>query len=157
MSRIYTVPLFPQAVTTAQDLFEVQSGSAKVTRIVRWEVSQYSEVGDTQEEGLTLIVRKEVDTTGSGGTTVTPTRADQGDPNFSGTCKVGNTTKAGGSPDVSKRFAVHNWNVRVPFEKVYLPEDRPVLSPSERLVIEIYQNPADSITIGGVIVIEEIG
>lgn len=157
MPRQYTATLFPQAVTASQDLFEVVSGSAKITRIIGIHLSQSTELGDTAEEQLTIMVRKQVDSSGSGGTTVIPGRMDQGDPNFSGTVEVGNTSKAGGSPDVSTRIGIHNWNIRAPLDIIYLPDMRPVLSPGERLVVELYQNPSDSITIGGYIEFEEIG
>jgi hypothetical protein len=48
-------------------------------------------------------------------------------------------------------------NIRVPFEKVFTPETRPVLSPSRRWTLELATTPADSITMSGYVIFEEIG
>jgi hypothetical protein len=40
---------------------------------------------------------------------------------------------------------------------VWTPETRPILSPSRRLTVELVNAPADSITMSGTILFEEIG
>jgi hypothetical protein len=49
------------------------------------------------------------------------------------------------------------WNIRVPLQQVYMPESRPVISPGNRWTLELESTPADSITISGTVLLEEIG
>ena len=50
-----------------------------------------------------------------------------------------------------------NWNIRVPYQLIVPPEMCIELTGSRRLTVELATTPADSITVSGVIYVEEFG
>ena len=50
-----------------------------------------------------------------------------------------------------------SFNVMAGLDRVFTPEQRIVISPSGRVIVELQTAPADSLTMSGVVVIEEIG
>lgn len=160
MGRIYTAAFKDTAVTAAQDFFEIASPSDASTVIHSWCVSQKTETGDAAEEMLLLTTNRGVGsvTSGSGGATVTPQPVSDGDPAYGGTVERNNTTiLAVGSGTLETELEVHAWNIRVPYQQIYTPETRPVISPSNRWTLELETAPADSVTISGFVVFEEVG
>lgn len=155
MGRIYTAVFSSVAVTAQQDFFEVNAPSDACVAIHDVHISQSTEVGDTGEEGLAILIKRGATTSGSGGSAPTAQPLEFGDPAFGGTVEVNNTTKA--TAGTIATLWSGNMNVRVPFDKVWTPETRPMLSPSQRLTVELATTPADSITMSGTITFEEIG
>jgi hypothetical protein len=158
--RLYTAVFKAIAVTALQDLFEIKSPSDAVTVIHSWTLTQTTEVGDAQEEMLLLTTNRGVGavTSGSGGASVTPQPIADGDPAYGGAVERNNTTQvAVGSGSLETDLEVYGWNIRVPFVKVYTPEERPVISPGNTWTLELETAPADSVTISGTITFEEIG
>lgn len=155
MSGIYTVQFTGVAVTAQQDFFEIVAHSSKQCVLLGWGLSQSTEVGDTAEEGLSIIVKSGQTTSGSGGSAPTPVVTD-----FSGgasgfTCEVNNTTKASAGTIVS--HYPYNWNIRVPLDVIYPEQFQLIFGAGRRLTIELGTTPADSITLSGYAVIQEIG
>lgn len=160
MGRFYTATFKSTAVTAAQDLFEIAGPTDAVTIIHSWTVSQSTETGDAAEEMLILTTNRGVGTvtSGSGGATVTPQPISDGDPAYGGTVERNNTTVlAVGTGTLETDLEVLVWNVRVPFQQIYTPETRPVISPGNRWTLEMESTPADSITMSGTVVFEEVG
>lgn len=160
MARMYTATFKSIAITAAQDLFEILAPADAIVRIHDWTITQSTETGDAAEEMLILTTNRGVGsvTSGSGGGTVTPQPVEDGDPAFGGTVERNNTTiMAVGSGTLETDLEVHSWNVRVPYQKIYTPETRPVISPSNRWTLELETAPADSVTVHGTITFEEIG
>ena len=155
MGRIYTVQFTDVAVTAQQDLFEIVAPADAVVAIHDIHLSQNTEVADAAEEQLLLLLKSGQTTSGSGGTTPTAVPKEFGDAAFGGTTEVNNTTKASVGTIVT--HYPWNWNVRVPFDRIFTPETRPILSPSRRATLELAKTPADSITMSGSITFEEIG
>lgn len=155
MGRIYRVPFNAVAVTAQQDLFEITAASNKPCRIHAWMVTQSSEVGDAQEEGLNLVIKRgnSSTTSGSGGTAPTPVPQNPNDSAAGFSAEVNNTTKMSGGTITLEE--PHCWNVRAPHLMVYTPETRPVILPGERKTLELATTPADSITMSGFMIIEE--
>lgn len=156
MSKIYSVIFNGVAVTAQQDLFEVTASSTRPCRLLGFEISQSTEVGDAQEEGLSVLVKRGATTSGSGGSAPTPNpmESNQGASGF--VAEVNNTTKA--TTGTILTLHATNWNVRnTPCSWFYTPETCPYLAPSERLTIELATTPADSITMSGTLWVEEIG
>lgn len=158
MSRLFTCS-WSSAQTVQQDFFELLSPSAKSVRLHAIELEQTSEVGDAQEEGLAIILKRGVGsvTTGSGGTTPTAVPLDAGDTAYGGTVKINNTTKMVAGSGTISTLANWAWNVRVPFLKLFTPELRPIIKGGDRFTIELATTPADSITFSATIWFEEIG
>ena len=155
MGRIYTAQFNGVAVAAQQDLFEIVAPADAIVVIHDLEISQLSDVKDAEEEMLLLLMKSGSTTSGSGGSAPTAIPKELGDAAFGGTVEANNTTKASVGTIVT-HYAWH-WNVRVPFQKIWTPETRPILSPSRRGTIELATTPADSITMGGTITFEEIG
>lgn len=157
MGRMYSVPFAAVAVTAQQDFFEVTAATGKPCIVHSIEIEQTTEVGDTMEEGLSILLKRgtSATTSGTGGTTPTPPPQSSTDAAAGFTSDVNNTTKmSGGTITTLRAWA---WNVRIPFFKVFTPETRPVIAPGERLTVELATTPADSITINGTMMVEEIG
>ena len=156
MGRIYTLPLVSTAVTVALDLAEILTAATHICIVHTIEVSQLTEVQDAAEEMLQLTFKTGQTTSGSGGNTgVTPIPRLLGDAAHGMTVESFNTTKATAGTIVG--HGVWNWNVRIPFEKIFTPELRIVIPPSTRATLELVGAPADSITIAGQLMIEIIG
>lgn len=155
MGMIYTVSFTAVAVTAQQDLFEWVAPSDACV-VVHWvRLSQSTEVGDAQEEGLSLLFKRGQTTSGSGGSSATPVPTEAGFAAAGGTYEVNNTTKATAGTIVT--LHPENWNVRAQNDWLATPETRFVLSPGIRGTLELATTPADSITMSGVAYIEEFG
>jgi hypothetical protein len=160
MGRMYSGTFKSIAVTAAQDFFELLAPSDATLVIHEWTLCQTTEVADAQEEMLLLTTNRGIGsvTSGSGGGTITTLPLSAGDAAFGGTLERNNTSQmAVGSGTLNADLEVYAWNIRIPFQKTYTPETRPVVSPSNRWTLELETTPADSITIHGTIIFEEIG
>lgn len=155
MPRLYTVVFSGVAVTAQQDFFEITGPSDAITVLHDWILTQSTEVGDAMEEGLSILVKRGSTSSGTGGSTPTPSPVEFGDAAYGGVTDVNNTAKASGGTIVT--MGSYNWNVRVPFQMIYTPETRPIISPSQRLTIELATTPADSITVSGTATFSEYG
>lgn len=155
MSGVYTVQFNGVAVTAQQDFFELTASSTKPIVILALSLSQSTEVGDAQEEGLSILLKSGQTTSGTGGTAPTPVSTDSSGSAASFTAEVNNTTKASVGTIVT--HAAWNWNVRVPFDVVFTPEQQLIMAASRRCTIELGTTPADSITVSGTIWVQEIG
>lgn len=154
--RFYDLPITPTAVTVAVDLVEILTAASHVCIIHVIELSQSTETKDAEEEMLTLAWKMGQTTSGSGGNTgVTPIPQLIGDSAHGMTIETFNTTKASAGTIVTKK--IWDWNIRIPFEKVFTPETRLFIPPSTRCTLELVSTPTDSVTIGGQIVLEVIG
>jgi hypothetical protein len=156
MGRIYRLPLVRTAVTAAVDLAEILTAATHICVIHEIEVSQSTDVKDAEEEMLQLAWKSGQTTSGSGGNgSVVAIPNLLGDAAHGMTLETFNTTKASAGTIVT--HALWDWNVRIPFLKVFTPETRLIIPPSTRATLELVAAPADSITIGGQIVLEVIG
>lgn len=155
MSRMYTVSFTGVAVTAQQDFFEVTAAAGKNCRIRALYLSQSTEVGDTQEEGLSIILKSGATTSGSGGSAPTPTPTNVTDAAAGFAAEVNNTTKANTGTIVTHH--ADNWNVRMPYQLIIPPEWCVELTGSRRFTVELGTTPADSITCSGTLYVEEFG
>lgn len=153
--RIYRIPFVDIAVTAVQDFFEVVSASTKVTVIKELHLYQSSDVGDAAEEMLRVAIKSGSTTSGSGGASVTPVPSNLGDAAFAGTAERNNTTQAtSGTIVTHEAFA---FNIRAGFVRIFTPEVEIVLAPSARATVELLAAPTDSLTMSGVLIVEELG
>lgn len=158
MSRLYQIPIAFTAQTAQVDLFELTAASGKPCLIHEIKLYQSTELGDAQEEQLTLKLKRASGsvTSGSGGTAPTPVPLDQNDAASGLTAEVNNTTKlAVGSGTITDE-RLFSWNVRMPFEQIFTPETRPYIASGEKKVLELTTTPADSVTMGGYVLVEEL-
>lgn len=155
MGRMYSATFTAVAVTAAQDLFEIVAPADAVVVLHSLYLGQSTELGDAAEEQLRVAIKSGQTTSGSGGSTVTPAPLALGDAAFGGTVEANNTTKASTGTIVTHH--ADSWNVRGPYQLIFTPETRKVLSPSARMTVELVAAPADSITLEGTVYFEEIG
>ncbi len=156
MGRMYNLPLARTAVTVAVDLAEILTAATHICVIHAIEITQSTDVADAAQEMLQLSWKSGQTTSGSGGNaSVTPIPILIGDAAHGMTVETFNTTKASAGTIVTHK--VWDWNIRVPFLYVFAPEQRLVIPPSTRATLELVSALADSVTIGGQIVIEIIG
>ncbi len=158
MGRVYTAELNLSSAITAQvDIFEVLAASGKPYQILGFELGQSSEVGDTQEEMLVMVLKRVTGapTSGSGGGTSTFYPINPNDTAAGATIETANTTKlTGGTATNLKRFS---WNVRGTCLYVPIPEARITIDAGTRAVWELVTTPADSVaSMVGWIEIEEL-
>lgn len=152
MGRMYSISFEEVAVTAAQDLFEVVAAADSVVLLHALYLSQSSEEADAQAEMLPLLIHRG-STSGSGGSTPTPAPMNLGDAAFGGTAEANNTTQS------TEGTFIHadSWNVQIPYQLIWTPEMRPVISPSGRIIVELQAAPADSVTMNGTLYVEELG
>lgn len=156
---MYKVSVAPVAFTVAADLLEILAPTDAAVIVHSWEVWQTTELGDAAEEILTLEEVRGIGTvtSGSGGTTPTAQPVEDGETAFGGAIEASNTTRLAAGTGTLETVDRHGWNVRMPKEKIYLPEERPVISPGNRWTLSLSAAPADSVSVGVRAVIQELG
>ena len=149
MGRMYTVQFTGVAVTAQQDFFEIVAAAGKTCKIRGVMLSQSTEVGDAQEEGLSILFKSGSTTSGSGGSAPAPVPTNVNDAAAGFTAEANNTTKASVGTIVT--HVADNWNVRMPYMWM-MPEEMCVqLTGGRRFTLELGTTPADSITMSGYI------
>lgn len=142
------------AATVETDLFELNVASDCVVILHSLFLGQTTDMGDAAAEALKLQFIKGYSTSGSGGSSLTPTPMQTGFPAAGSTMERNNSTVANTGTAVILHQDV--WNIQLPYQWRPTPEERIALSPSQRLVIRL-PAPADSITLSATLVFEELG
>lgn len=153
---VYSAVFAAVAVSAAQDVFEIVAPAT--SRVVLREVrlGQYSDAGDAEAELLSVTFLRGHTTTGSGGAAVTPANlmGVTGSTAAVSTVARNNTTVATGGSPVT--LLADSFHVAAGFRWYPAPEEQITLEPSQRFVVRI-SAPADSITLNGTLVFQEIG
>lgn len=155
LGMMYTAQFNGVAVSAQQDLFELTAPSDAVVVVHQVVLTQSSDVGDAQEEGLSILMKRGATTSGSGGSAVTPAALQHGFPAAGTAVERSNTTKASSGTIVT--LHAEAWNIRAPLVWLPPPELRIVLSPSQRFTVELATTPNDSITMNATLYFEELG
>lgn len=150
MGRFYTVTLPETAITAAADLFEITAATDKPVRIWGWNISQDTDVGDAAEEVLQLQLKRGI-TPGSGGASITPVSMDANGAAAGATCTNRTTAHTGGSIIIQ-----HGWNIRTVEDHWFIPEAAPTIGADDDPVVLWMSAPADSITVSGSLILEEL-
>jgi hypothetical protein len=155
MGRMYTINLAPTAFTVAADLCEISPADDLPVLIHGFRVWQTTEVGDAQEENITLSWIRGHTASGSGGSAATPVPKNHRDAAAGMAAEVGNTTAAN-TGTTTTPYAT-GWNVRAPLEVTFAPEQRIRTDQGNTtIVLRMGAAPADSITIGCSVDVEEL-
>lgn len=158
MSRIYQV-LIPFVSQTAQiDFFELTAGAEKPCLIHEIYLANSSDAKDAEEEMLGLMLKRASGsvTSGSGGTAPTPVPINPDDAAAAFAAEVNNTTKLAVGTGTITNERAYAWNIRMPFHMIFTPETRPKIKGGEKKVLELTTTPADAITMGGYVIVEEL-
>jgi len=155
MGQIYDGIFTDIAVVALQDFFEILADTDNAISVHGWEIFQITDVGDAEEEILRIETVRGIGSTSSNGTAITPHAKEDG---FAAPGAVvernGTTRMTGGTLEILETFG---WNIRIPFEKIYTPETRPIITPGDRWTLSLPTAPSDSLTTSGKVTFEEIG
>lgn len=157
------------SVSATQDLFSLELYQAVPVRfhsLFLYNVG--ADVGDAAEEMLRLQIlwMGATFTGGTGGSTADPVAVEMqsGNPgrNTFTTVEVNNTGLATTTGTTVPR-GVGGWNIRMPFERIWTPETRPLFTYDADnggdavAVVRLLSTPADAISMSGELTFEEIG
>jgi hypothetical protein len=155
MGRVYSVQFENVEITAAQDFFEVSPADDKPVKLLGLFLSQSTEVGDSAEEMLRIQVIRGHSTSGSGGSAGTAVPVDPNSAAAGFASEVNNTTIASAGTGV----VLHSeaFNIRSGLAMWWTPETCPVANQANTtIVVRLMANPADSVTMGGTLYVEEI-
>ncbi len=152
VGRMYTVSASVASVTTVIDLLRISAPTDAVVVVHKVIITQETEFGDAASEQMDIQFHRG-STDGSGGATPTARQLEAGDAAFGGTVATGNTTQS----TEGNILHVEAQNVMAGFVYAPTPEERIVLSPSGRLIVELPTAPDDSIDFRVWAAFEEIG
>ncbi len=155
MSRIYSVTFENVSVSAAQDLLQIKGASNKMLRILRrWVGATDTTIPTGQMLRLRERVLPATVTDGSGGSTPTPAKHDQGDAAASFTALANNTTPAttNGTASVQYAMGCHIFNG---FDDIH--DDPPTIAPTSSYVFELLSTVTGAVHLSGGVEVEEIG
>jgi hypothetical protein len=157
---LFAVPFTGYTIANAdgiQDLFQFQAPSSDAFELVGFKLSQRSDFGDAEEEGLPINIIRGHLVTGSGGTVIIPTKLDPRDALSRVDCEFGNTTPA--STGVERIIDAEVWNIRQTMLYLPIPELRAKGDSSainEFIVVRLLVPPTTDIVAEGTAWIREL-
>lgn len=152
MGRVYTVSFTDVSVSAAQDLVEILVPSGGVIEILRVEIGQKSDYGDSASEGLSWRLVRATGSSGSGGSSATPAKHSDGDASSTCTCEVNNTSLATTRTTIIPRaFNVQAGDIWVPTPKEVIR-----VKAGHFFCVELIGAPADALTTSGSVTFEEL-
>ncbi len=154
MGRIYSAQFRNVAVVAAQDLFSALPLANKPIQIHKISISQTTEVADAAEEMLTIGLTKGNTTVGSGGSAPAAVAYNINTPAAGVTFRANDTTEI--SAGTAVQLETEDWNIRMPYIYHPAPEDRITIANALLFAVQLITVPADSITMSGTIVVEEL-
>lgn len=147
MTRCYTVNFSPTSETVAVDLIALAAADDIPIRIRSLRVWQTSDVGDAQDEILTVLIVRGNTTAGSGGAAGTQPPVLPKEAAASFTSRTGDTTAASAGTAVT--VWSDGWNVRSPLDIIFPDNEmRGTDQGTGFLVVRLAAAPADAVTIG---------
>jgi hypothetical protein len=156
--RMYTVQFDNVSVSAIQDLFELTPAANKAIELVAMHFSQtgVADVGDAAEEMLAVQVIRGYTSSGSGGSTVTPSVVKPADTAAGFTCEANNTTVA--STGTAVILDTRNFNVRAGLDYIWPPGmEHGANAGHTTMCVRLVRAPADAITLSGTAYVREIG
>ena len=153
--RMYSVEFSKVAVSADQDWFELTPADDKPIAIHAVYLSQSTDVGDAAEEILDFKISRGKTSSGSGGSSSTPAVLNPLDTAAGATCEVNNDTVA----DTGTIVDLHSgsFNIRTGLQLVFPPELRPITTEANTTItVTLLLDPADSLTMSGTVVFEEL-
>lgn len=154
MSGIYRVP-FSYTGTANVSLCELVAATNQVLVVLGIFIGQVSDVGDAAEEILAILFKSGQTSAGSGGAAATPVANDPaGSPSPGFTARAADTTLASGGTIVT--HPIEPWNVRMGYDRLFSEVEQIILRGARRATLEI-PAAADSLTISGYLLVQEIG
>jgi hypothetical protein len=155
MPRSYRVTFSGVAVSAAQDLLQIKGATGKMLRIVRaWVGATNTTMPTAQHIQTRCRLLPATVTDGSGGTTPTPQKTDQGDAAATFTALANNTTKAttsGTAVVLDEQGNYLSGGVEHPFP------DKPTVAVNQSFVFELLSTVSGTVNFSGGVMVEEMG
>lgn len=154
MSGTYKVP-FAYTGSANVDLSEMNPHTNKALVILGAFAQQTSDLGDASEEVVLLTFKSGQTSSGSGGSSSTPTANDpSGTPTPGFTAEQANTSRASGGTIIN--HGDMGWNIRQPFDRIFSEQEQLIMEGARRCTLEI-SAASDSLTVTGYVLVQEIG
>ena len=154
MARTYTVPFTAVSVSAAQDLWEITPADDKPIRVLGLVLGQYSDAGDANAEILSVKISRGWGTSGSGGTTPTPSPVDPADAAAGFATEMNNTTVASTGTEVV--LFGDTWNTQAGYQMWFPEGTQPECSQANGAILTVrITAPADAITANGTLFVSE--
>jgi len=154
MGLMYSAVFQAVAVTAAQDLLSLLTTSACPIKVHYFSCGQTSDVGDAAEEILRIRIQRGMTTVGSGGTAPAAVPLLRGGRTGLSTPRANDTTAASGG--TIEQVWEEPWNIRAPYIWMPTPAIQVDCAVSMRVAFNLVAAPADSLTMSGTIVWEEL-
>lgn len=152
--RFYTISVADVAVTAAQDIINITATANMAFKLWRVELGQKT-LTTWEAKGIIIKRFPATVTAGTGGSAATPRPMNNGDSAAVVTARINDTT-----PMTTNSTAVtlmaRDWEFLNGFIWVPMPDERPVIAPSQGLNINLVTAPSASMTVSGFAVIEEL-
>lgn len=152
--RLYSVAFKDVAVTAAQDLFGLLSTANMAFKVHAIELGQRT-LATWEAKNVRLTRMPATATVGSGGAAGTLKPLNPSDVAATVTARINDTvaqTTSGTATDIFAR----EWEFLNGFFWLPAPEQRPIIRPSEGLVLRLDTAPSASMTASGYMLIEEL-
>jgi len=150
MGRIYTASFTEVAVTAQQDLFQIEANTVPAI-IHSVMLSQTSDVGDAAAEGLSILIRRVTDAVTND---IAEGLMDAGDAAANADLAVNETTEL---TTGAATIIADTWVLPMNYLWLPPPEHRIVVEVGNAVTVNLNTTPADSITMSGTLIFEEIG
>lgn len=151
MGVMYSVEFNSVAVTVVQDLFQIEAVTVPIL-IHQVSVSQHTDVGDAAAESLLIQLRGEITDAVTDDLAAVPYTSGRATANLSNLAINETTQIVTGVTDVYSEA----WNIALPFIWMPPPEMRYLLSVGDAFVVDLATTPADSLTMHGTVIFEEL-
>lgn len=157
-SGMYVSKFDSVAQAALSDIWEILAPTDATIIVHAFELMQTLDVGDAAEEIIHLeTVRGVGATVGSGGTDPAMEPLADGQAATGAVTGANNTTRMVAGGGSLEELEIFGWNVRIPLEKIWTPETRPIISPGQLWTLAMPAAPTDSLTLASKIIWEEIG
>lgn len=153
---VYTVSFVEQTIAAASgdyDLFELDAAAEKPVEIVAMTLANKSEVGDAQDEMLSITIGRGHTTSGNG-TATTPRPLDASDGAASFAAETVGATIASAGTNVT--LVADTFNVRAGMQWVFPECMRPKTQGADLLVVRLNTAAADDLTLSGTLWVREL-
>ena len=150
MPRYYSVSFTDVGVTADQDLFQIEAVTVPCTLIACY-ISQNSDPADSDAENLTIRIRRVTDTLTAA---VTEVKLDQRDAAGLADVIVNDETPL---TTGAETIHVEAWHIAQTWIWLPPPELRIIVPVDDTVTVNLIANPADSLTMSGVLYYSEEG
>lgn len=151
MGRFYIARVAPSALTAKADILEFTCAADKPQRLWYVHLYQTTELGDAAEEQLEVTIERGV-TAGTGGGSITMAAIDRDIGASDGSCAGIRTTAHTGGTIIWD----NGWMIRQPYDFWWTDLTAPTIDAATDPWTVTVSAPADSTTIGGMALIEEL-